>query len=77
MFGIGMPEIIIILIIVLIIFGAGKLPSIGGGIGQAIRNFKDATKGQPEEDTSARKIESESAKKVQEKTSNTSEEDKQ
>ena len=49
MFGIGMPEFIIILVIVLIIFGAGKLPEIGGGIGKAIRNFKDATKTQPEE----------------------------
>jgi len=77
MFGIGMPEFIIILVIVLIIFGAGKLPEIGGGVGKAIRNFKDATKNPPEEDTSARRIESEPAKKVQEKTSNTSEEDKQ
>jgi sec-independent protein translocase protein TatA len=69
MFGIGMPEFIIILVIVLIIFGAGKLPEIGGGIGKAIRNFKDATKNQPEEDTSARRIESEPAKKVEQKTS--------
>lgn len=44
MFGIGMPELIIILIIILIIFGAGKLPEIGGGVGKAIRNFKRATK---------------------------------
>jgi sec-independent protein translocase protein TatA len=40
MFGIGMPELIIILIIILIIFGAGKLPEIGAGMGKAIRNFK-------------------------------------
>ena len=39
-----MPELIIILIIILIIFGAGKLPEIGGGVGKAIRNFKRATK---------------------------------
>jgi len=43
MFGIGMPELIIILIIILIIFGAGKLPEIGAGIGKGIKNFKKAT----------------------------------
>ena len=42
MFGIGMPELIIILIIILIIFGAGKLPEIGAGMGKAIRNFRGA-----------------------------------
>ena len=40
MFGIGTTELIIVLAIILIIFGVGKLPSIGTGFGQAIKNFK-------------------------------------
>ena len=48
MFGIGMPELIVILVIILIIFGAGKLPEIGGAIGKGIKNFKKATR-EPEE----------------------------
>jgi sec-independent protein translocase protein TatA len=45
MFGnIGLPELLIILAIIILIFGANRLPEIGRGIGRGIRNFKDATK---------------------------------
>ena len=42
MFGIGLPELTILLVLVLIVFGAGKLPAIGAGVGKSIRNFKNA-----------------------------------
>jgi sec-independent protein translocase protein TatA len=42
MFGIGLPELTILLVIVLVVFGAGKLPAIGAGVGKSIRNFKNA-----------------------------------
>lgn len=45
MFGrMGLPELLIILFIIILIFGANRLPEIGRGIGRGIRNFKDATK---------------------------------
>jgi sec-independent protein translocase protein TatA len=42
--SLGIPELLIILSIVILIFGANRLPEIGRGIGKGIRNFKDATK---------------------------------
>ncbi len=57
MFGIGMPELIIILVIILIIFGAGKLPEIGAGVGKAIKNFKGATTDKEDEKKESGKIE--------------------
>jgi len=42
MFGLGMPEMMIIMVIVLLVFGAGKLPEIGGALGKGIRGFRHA-----------------------------------
>jgi sec-independent protein translocase protein TatA len=42
--GLGIPELIVILLIIILIFGASRLPEIGRGIGKGIRNFKDATR---------------------------------
>jgi sec-independent protein translocase protein TatA len=44
MFGIGMTELLIIMVIVLVIFGAGKLPEIGQGMGKAIGNFRKSVR---------------------------------
>jgi sec-independent protein translocase protein TatA len=50
MFGLGIAELLVILVIVLIIFGAGKLPEIGEGVGRGIRNFRKAVKAPDEID---------------------------
>jgi len=42
MFGLGLPEIIVILVLVLVVFGLGKLPEIGSGLGKAVRGYKKA-----------------------------------
>ena len=57
--GIGMPELLIVLVIILIIFGAGKLPEIGKGLGKGIRNFRNATSGKDEIDVSAKEDDNE------------------
>ena len=59
MFGFGHWELLIILVIALIIFGAGKLPEIGSGFGNAIRSFKKGvTEVESEIKEEAKKIES-------------------
>ena len=50
MFGLGVTELAIILVIVVVLFGAKKLPEIGKGVGEAIRNFKKSTAEPPEID---------------------------
>jgi len=53
MFGIGMEEMFLILMIALLLFGPGKLPEIGGYLGKGIRSFRKAVQG-PDEDGSKR-----------------------
>lgn len=40
--NLGLPELLVILVIVILVFGAGKIPQLGKGIGEGIKNFKDA-----------------------------------
>ena len=60
-----MPELIIILVIILIIFGAGKLPEIGSGIGKGIKNFRKATKEPAEIDVTPEKEEDQAEEKAE------------
>ena len=62
MFGIGMPELLIILGIAILVFGATRLPEIGSGIGKAIRNFKKSIKESPEIDVTPKEDEEENKK---------------
>jgi sec-independent protein translocase protein TatA len=55
MFGLGTQELMIILVLVLVVFGAGKLPQVGGALGKSIRNFKQGIS--DAEDETALKIE--------------------
>lgn len=55
MFGLGVQELLIVLVIILVLFGASRLPEIGRGIGQAIKNFKKATSEPDEIDVTPKK----------------------
>ncbi|HYA27979.1 MAG TPA: twin-arginine translocase TatA/TatE family subunit [Acidobacteriota bacterium] len=51
MFGLGVPELMVILVIALVIFGPSKLPQIGSGLGKAIRDFKKGVTEGTDEDS--------------------------
>jgi sec-independent protein translocase protein TatA len=63
--GLGMTELIVILVIVLVIFGAGKLPEVGSALGKGIKNFKSSVSGEEaEEKTVKGDIEDKNKKEV-------------
>jgi len=55
MFGLGITELLVIMIIVLVVFGAGRLPEIGSGMGKAIRGFKESLAGKDAIDVTPKK----------------------
>ncbi len=55
MFGLGMQELVVILLIVVIIFGASRLPQLGEGLGKAIKGFKKGLSGDENANTTANK----------------------
>jgi len=61
--SIGLPELLIVLVIIIIIFGVGKLPEIGGALGKGIREFRTASQGLESEETSTEEEKKEEEKK--------------
>ncbi len=55
MFRLGLPELVILLIIIFFLFGAKRLPEMGKGIGEGIKNFKRSIKGDDSEETASKK----------------------
>jgi len=62
MFGLGMPELIVILVVIILVFGAGRISEIGGAVGKGIRNFKKSINGPDEIDTTPPKNDKEQQK---------------
>ena len=52
--GLSLTHILLLLVVVLIVFGAGKLPQVMGDLGRGVRNFKDGLSGEPKPDEAAK-----------------------
>ncbi len=68
MFGLGIQELVIILIIVMLLFGASRLPELGSGLGKAIRGFKDSLTGKDAIDVTPKKEKDEEKRSGEGKT---------
>ncbi len=64
MFGLRMPELLLILAIILVLFGANKLPQLGSGLGQSIRGFKKALEGEDKGEAEASTLPDQGAPKT-------------
>jgi sec-independent protein translocase protein TatA len=67
MFGLGVTELVIILVIIVVVFGAAKLPQLGKGLGEGIRNFKKSVSEPDEIDVTPEKEKNEEEKNEEEK----------